>query len=218
MLVWVQVPGEEVKELFAGKCRERKVEKQTKEKVKTEQSNHDSLLDEALARGRTYHEGKVIMIEFPVDSIIDEEFKALHKYIDVAMEKNGGIGANMSWFRKDKKRKPLLLFDQDECIFKQFLLNKKAWMGSDGRFSCQPKDNGQGLMVSAFQSRNFGFGFHLFEKHKAEINRRRKGQQYHDNDAAMTVRKTADKDELTTDPFIRLFEYGNAEGKEGYWL
>eukprot|EP00957_Ditylum_brightwellii_P030126 2280213-Ditylum_brightwellii.AAC.1 len=56
-------------------------------------------------------------------------------------------------------------------------------------------------MASAFQSREFGMGFPHFEEHQDEINKY----------------CLAEKPPLLEDLFIRLFEYGNAKGKEGYW-
>eukprot|EP00957_Ditylum_brightwellii_P172113 13103624-Ditylum_brightwellii.AAC.1 len=83
----------------------------------------------------------------------------------------------------------LLSFGQDECIFKQYLMHKKAWQTKDGWFRIRPKDDGNGVM----------------------------GKQYFDTNAAKKVQMVSDKKPLEEDPFVRLFEYGNAEGKEGYW-
>ena len=37
---------------------------------------------------------------------------------------------------------PLIIFGHDECIFKQFHVTKKAWMGPNGKTVLIPKDNG----------------------------------------------------------------------------
>jgi hypothetical protein len=112
----------------------------------------------------------------------------------------------------------LIALGQDECIFKQFLCNGKAWHSKSGKFKLTPKDDGSGLMVSAFVSRPFGFGFPLFDQELLEkVNKFREGKKYQDTLAALKVNKKEEKLPLATDPFIRLFEYGNAEGKEGYW-
>jgi hypothetical protein len=74
------------------------------------------------------------MIEFHIDAIADEKFNAIHCLIRDAEMKTNGLGANQSWFRTDKLRKPLVMIGQDECIFKQFLMTKKAWQSKDGRF------------------------------------------------------------------------------------
>ena len=94
---------------------------------------------------------------------------------------------------------------------------KKAWMSKSGRFRVRPKDDGSGMMISAFQSREFSFGFPLFNKYKNKINEFRRGKKYVDKMAANAVFGTDEKKELDKDPFIRYFVYGNADGKEGYW-
>ena len=60
-------------------------------------------------------------------------------------------------------------------------------------------------------------GFSRFEEYQIEINNYRSGKMYCDSEAAKRVLHSAEKSPLLEDPFIRLFEYGNAEGKEGYW-
>eukprot|EP00957_Ditylum_brightwellii_P008013 607863-Ditylum_brightwellii.AAC.1 len=77
-----------------------------------------------------------------------------------------------------------------------------------------PKDDDSGLMASAFQSREFGMGFPQFEEYQDEINKYCLGKMYCDSDATRRVFQSAEKPPLLEDPFIRLFEYGNAEGKE----
>ena len=57
----------------------------------------------------------------------------------------------------------MISFGQDECIFKPFLVNKKAW-NRNGKFCIQSKDDGVGIMVSAFQSREFGFGMEILDE------------------------------------------------------
>jgi hypothetical protein len=163
------------------------------------------------------NDDKEEMIEFHIDSIIDEMFKELQVYVEKLYEEHNGLGANPSVFRKDKSRKILICLGQDECIFKQYLLHRKAWQSKSGRFRIRPKDDGSGVMVSAFQSREFGFGFPAFEQLQNEVNRYRKGKTYMDKDAAMAVYHSDMKQSLNSDPFIQLFEYGNAEGREGYW-
>jgi hypothetical protein len=52
----------------------------------------------------------------------------------------------------------LIIFGHDESIFKQY---HTAWVAPDGTTVLVPKDDGQGLMISAFQSREFGFGMEI---------------------------------------------------------
>ncbi len=70
------------------------------------------------------------------------------------------FGGNLS-VRKDSTEKALLAFGHDECIFRQFIFTGTAWIGVKGELPIIAKDEGFGIMVSAFQSREFGFGFKL---------------------------------------------------------
>ena len=73
-------------------------------------------------------------------------------------------------------------------------------------------------MVSAFQSRAFGFGMPcLADDELDEVNKYREGKKYADEDAAMAVLGTAEKGDLTSDPLVREFSYGQGAGKQGYW-
>jgi hypothetical protein len=40
------------------------------------------------------------------------------------------------------------------CTFKQFIMTNKPWIGPYGETVAVPKDDGQGLMISAIQSRD----------------------------------------------------------------
>jgi hypothetical protein len=157
------------------------------------------------------------MIELHVDTIADDKFSDLHHLIERAEARNNGMGANQSYFRKDKEKKILLAIGQDECIFKQFLMMKKAWQNKNGRFRLRPKDDGRGIMVSAFQCREFGFGFPFFLVYKDKINAFRDGKSYVDISAAKNINGTEKKSDLDEDPFVQFFEYGTADGKQGYW-
>jgi len=60
--------------------------------------------------------------------------------------------------RKPPDSKPLIMIGQDECIFKQHLTTRSQWHLPDGTSKINPKTDGDGLMLSSFQSRDFGFG------------------------------------------------------------
>jgi hypothetical protein len=62
------------------------------------------------------------------------------------------------------------MLGHDKAIIKQCLLNKKSWCGPNGKTVLVPKDEGQGLMISAFQSRECGFGYQLNEEQLAQVN------------------------------------------------
>ena len=99
--------------------------------------------------------------------------------------------------------------------FKQYSFTKKAWKSSDGSMALIPKDEGAGVMISAFVSREFGYGFELNNEDLVKVNTYRRGKQYSDRDAARKKMGNANKKPLTTSPFVIKFEYG-VQG-EGYW-
>ena len=88
-------------------------------------------------------------------------------------------------------------------------------MSDKGVREILPKDEGLGVMISAFQTREFGFGMELTTKHLQKINEKRKQEQYIDEVAAVLKRGTAEKQPLTTSLFYTEFEYG--ANKDGYW-
>ena len=69
-------------------------------------------------------------------------------------------------------------------------------------------------MVSAFQSRETGFGVQINKDELQKINDRRKDTEYFDKVAAKDVLNTTKKTPLTKSPFVQLFEFG---GSNGYW-
>jgi hypothetical protein len=123
-------------------------------------------------------------------------------------------GGNLS-VRIPSNVKPLICFGQDECIFKQFTFTPKAWTAPDGQKSMIPKDEGLGVMISAFVSREFGFGFYLSPEDLEKVNRKREGTKYSDEDAAKKIRGNSSKAPLTESPFVVEFEYG--ANNQGYW-
>jgi hypothetical protein len=73
-------------------------------------------------------------------------------------------------------------------------------------------------MISAFVSREFGFGMHLTPMQLDEINQERRKQakrNYSDKDAALKINGTTVKPTLTHSPFVHQFDYGN--NQDGYW-
>ncbi len=66
--------------------------------------------------------------------------------------------------------KPLIIFGHDESIFQQYHMTKSAWVAPNGTTSLVPKDDGQGLMISTFQSHEFGFGMEICEEDLQKIN------------------------------------------------
>jgi len=114
-------------------------------------------------------------------------------------------------------RQPLIIFGQDEAIFKQYLMQLKVWLGRGGKQPLRPKDDGQGLMVSAMKCREFGFGFDLTPQQLAIVNiwRATHRPNYLDRAAATKVHGSHVKEPLTTSPFMTIFDYG--KNADGYW-
>jgi hypothetical protein len=88
------------------------------------------------------------MVEYHVNSCTEFQER---------MNNETKFGGNLS-VRMNKEEKPLIMFGHNEAIFKQYLLTKISWYGPDGISILVPKDDGQGVMISAFQSIELGFG------------------------------------------------------------
>jgi hypothetical protein len=73
---------------------------------------------------------------------------------------------------------PLVIFGHDEHIFKQYHMTNKSWVAPNGERVLVPKDDGQGLMISTFQSREFGFGLEISDEDLKKVNGWRRGQHY----------------------------------------
>ena len=112
--------------------------------------------------------------------------------------------------------KPIMIVGQDESVFAQYHLGNKTWVGPKGQRPLLPKSDGDGYMLSAFVSREFGFGRDLSEDELAKINHEQRiGKTYIDTQAAMEVLKTTEKPLLTESPFVRYLYIG--ANNEGYW-
>jgi hypothetical protein len=75
-------------------------------------------------------------------------------------------------------------------------------------------------MISAFVSREFGFGMHLSEEDFLKVNRFRStagNKYYKDAEAATSKLGSAVKPQLSETPFVKEFEYGASESALGYW-
>jgi hypothetical protein len=105
------------------------------------------------------------MREYHVDSFDPKKSKEFLEQI-VTTE----FGGNLS-VRIQPSSKPLISFGHDECIFKQFPTPTKQWYGPNKETFIRPKDDGHGIMISAFQSREFGFGLDVTEADLKEVNR-----------------------------------------------
>ena len=87
------------------------------------------------------------------------------------------FGGNLSVRKKDDE-KPIIMISQDEYIFKQYLFIHSYWALPDGATPLMPKEEGQGVMVSSFVSREFGYGLELTTAQLVHVNEYRRGQHY----------------------------------------
>jgi len=60
--------------------------------------------------------------------------------------------------RVSSQARPLMIVGQDESVFAQYLFGSKTWVGPKGQRPLLPKSKGDGYVLSAFMSREFGFG------------------------------------------------------------
>ncbi len=111
--------------------------------------------------------------------------------------------------------KPLIIIGHDECIFKQYSLSKKYWVALYGQQVLVPKEKGQGVMDSAFQSKEFGFGLELTPEQLNVGSPARRGTKYKDEESAISKLGTSIKKNLPKSPFVKEFECGASN--EGYW-
>ena len=94
------------------------------------------------------------------------------------------------------------------------ILGNMQWIAPSGHRKILPKSGGQAMMISAFTSREYGWGMDLSDNELKKINEKREGEDYFDKDAALEVHETTKKKPLTLSPFVRKFEFG---GTNGYW-
>jgi len=144
-------------------------------------------------------------VEFHIDD---------HPSFQKKMNSTTEFGGNLSVF-KPPGSKPLIGFGQDESILKQYAFTTKAWTAPDGTRGLIPKDEGTSVMISAFVSREYGFGIDLSPDNLARVNQKRNGTKYSDEVAAKAVYGNTNKSPLTYNPFVTEFEYGVAG--QGYW-
>jgi len=99
------------------------------------------------------------MVEYHVDDCDD-----FHKI----MERETAFGGRRS-VRFTEDEPCTVIIGHDEAVIKQFLLTKKGWFGPNGEMGLVPKDEGHGLMLSGFVSRELGFGWEISEVQYREI-------------------------------------------------
>ena len=154
------------------------------------------------------------MREYHIDAFPSE----FERYIKPQNKIHNG---NLS-HRFPSDRKPVILIGQDESIYKQFSFSSKAWYTKDGATKMLPKDDGHGMMISAFVSRSWGIlmdenpllDAQLFQIN--ELHLRPTHNTYISTEVAMRLNGHTAKTPITNaKPFTRFFDYG--ADKEGYW-
>jgi hypothetical protein len=98
---------------------------------------------------------------------------------------------------------------------KQYCFKSKSWTAPTGQKKIIPKDEGMGVMVSGFVSREFGFGLTLSQQQLQKVNAARQATKYSDQEVAKEIRGKIFKDPLDNSPFVLQFEYG--ANNQGYW-
>ena len=98
--------------------------------------------------GYQYEKNGKQYVEHHVDDHIDFQSKCA----------NLPFGGNLS-VRKKPFDKPIMIIGQDKAIFKQYLFTKGSWLTPGGKKQLVPKDEGQGIILSSFVSREIGFGY-----------------------------------------------------------
>ena len=107
--------------------------------------------------------------------------------------------------RAPKLSRPIEIYGQDESVFSQYLFPQKSWVGPNQQRGLLPKSLGEGLMISAFVSRDTGFGMPISDENLATINAIRQGKEYIAKTAALDVYKSTQKPALTQSPLINIY-------------
>jgi hypothetical protein len=80
-------------------------------------------------------------------------------------------------------------------------MTNKSWKAPNGTIVLIPEDNGQGVMISAFQSPEFRFGLQLNQQQLALVNTYRNNKDDGYEKAAIKLRGTSKKQALSETPF-----------------
>jgi len=90
------------------------------------------------------------MVEFHVDA---------HRSFQEEMNTSATPFGGKRSVRKPTDSKMIISIGHDEAIFNKHAFSSKCWSGADGETPIRPKGDGEGIMTSALQSRDVGFGF-----------------------------------------------------------
>ncbi len=84
--------------------------------------------------------------------------------------------APITSIRVSSQARSLMIIDQDESVFAQYLLGSKTWVGPKGQRPLLPKSEGDDYMLSAFVVQEFGFGREMTAAELAKVNM--KGEEH----------------------------------------
>ena len=180
-----------------------------------------SLVDQWVKDGMFTDENEPSKAGYKYDSVTGESMTEVHA---LHFKDDGSTRVKLKQLLADNQlafnisvRPVLIIFGQDEAIFKQYLMTLKVWLGRGGKQPLRPKDEGMGLMASAMKCRDFGFGYTLTEDQIQKTNKFRKEQRpnYPDKAASTKVYGSEKKPDLKTSPFLTIFDYG--KNADGYW-
>jgi hypothetical protein len=162
---WIQMPLTEAKKMF----------KPPLIVVDSDEDNPDALRDNMYFEYRhEYHDDAT-------DTMMEElhvcAFEAAQ--LNVLLEKKDAVWKELFGgcpsVRRNTNDKILIVFGQDESVFKAFAMNQKSWTREG---IIRQKGEGPGMTVSAKQSYEYGFGLEFPDDVLAEINRIRTGEHY----------------------------------------
>ena len=127
---------------------------------------------------------------------------SLLRYVDENKKQYGG---NLS-VRRDGNKRPIMMIGQDESTYHQYIFSNRYWKGPNGSNFIVPKSSGDIVMISGFQSREFGLGLHKYLTPDIFniINEKRKGKNYISTFDAEIVKGKSTKDDITDDPSLRF--------------
>eukprot|EP00957_Ditylum_brightwellii_P015824 1191877-Ditylum_brightwellii.AAC.1 len=80
----------------------------------------------------------------------------------------------------------LLILDQDEVLFKQFISCPMEWRDQDEKLPMKPKDDGLGILGSGVSSYKIGYGKELLDNKLKDMNHFYHVHRPHYTDKAVT--------------------------------
>jgi hypothetical protein len=165
----------------------------------------------------------ILLPQFAYEYFDNDQKKCYEFHIDYIYSSSASSNNNLLMDTKEfsmsvrapPQSRPIEIYGQDESVFSQYFCPSKSWFGPNQEVGLHPKSLGEGLMISAFVSRDTGFGMPISDNDLQRINSSRNGQDYLDTTAALEVHKSIKKAALRKTPFVRELLIGASKG--GYW-